>query len=284
MLEGPMQSIGRFFGSPAFKLALIAVLVLMLAIPLFSVWALVAERENRSHEVGNEVARSWGGPQAVVGPFLIVPYTTKVRVETGGKQVEQTQDRVAVFMPDTLDIKAKTASQLLHRSIYQVPVYSGELAVAGRFEAPDMGKVTADAIVVHWSEVTLALGLTDVSGLKQASALKIDGRGDLGFEPSVGRGIEHARNPQLAAEFPAHCRERVERGLRRFVGTLRKHLPCQIVPVDGTGFRDLRPQPIALRRQSNDGNGPNNGRHKNHRRPNPSPPRAKEPPHSCLQP
>ena len=186
MLEGPMQSIGRFFGSPAFKLALIAVLVLMLAIPLFSVWALVAERENRSHEVGNEVARSWGGPQAVVGPFLIVPYTTTVRVEAGGKQVEQTQDRVAVFMPDTLDIKAKTASQLLHRSIYQVPVYSGELALAGRFEAPDMGKVTADAIVVHWSEVTLALGLTDVSGLKQASALKIDGRGDLGFEPSVG--------------------------------------------------------------------------------------------------
>jgi inner membrane protein len=67
MTESLFSAVGRFIRSPAFKLALIGVLVLLLAIPLFSVWALVAERQNRSSEVGNEVARSWGGAQGLAG-------------------------------------------------------------------------------------------------------------------------------------------------------------------------------------------------------------------------
>lgn len=186
MPEGLLPSLGRFFRSPAFKLALIGLMVLLLGVPLLSVWALVGERENRSHEVANDVARSWGGQQSVTGPFLIVPYTVKVQVVSGDKQLEQTQSRLAVFLPDKVDFVARTTSQLLHRSIYEVPVYSGDLAVTGHFEAPDIAKIEPEAASVHWADAVFVLSLSDVSGLKQASPLSITGRGDAGFEPSVG--------------------------------------------------------------------------------------------------
>ena len=183
---GLFAALGRFVASPAFKLALIGFLVLLLGIPLVSVWALVSERESRSNDVATEVARSWGGQQAVTGPFLMVPYTVKVQVVSGDKQIEETQKRLAIFLPDTAAFSARTTSQVLHRSIYQVPVYVAEMAVSGRFEAPDISKVETGAAAVQWDEASLALGLSDVSGLKQASPMTIAGRGEAGFEPSLG--------------------------------------------------------------------------------------------------
>ena len=185
--EGLFAGFGRLIRSPAFKLVLIGFLVLLLAIPVFSVWALVAERQSRSSDVEREVARSWGGVQSFAGPFLIVPYTVKLPTQPGAnKTIEGTIDRIALFLPDRLDVSAKTASQVLHRSIYEVPVYTAELAARGHFDAPDMSLVAPDVVAVHWSDAALALGLSDVAGLKQASKLKIAGRGEAGFEPSIG--------------------------------------------------------------------------------------------------
>ena len=120
MAEGLFASFGRFLRSPAFKLALIGVLVLLLGAPLLSVWALVGEREGRSREAASDIARSWGGQQTVTGPFLIVPYSIKVRVVNGDKQIEETQGRLGVFLPDKVNIGAKTASQVLHLSLIHI--------------------------------------------------------------------------------------------------------------------------------------------------------------------
>jgi len=186
MPDGLLAALGRFFASPAFKLALIGILVLLLAGPLLSVWSLVGEREGRSREVAAEVARSWGGQQAINGPFLIVPYTVKVSVTAGDKQIEQTQGRLAVFLPDSAAFTAQTTSQVLHRSIYEVPVYNSDVSVSGHFEAPEIAKIEPEVASVHWADAVLALSLSDVSGLKKASALGMAGRGEVGFEPSIG--------------------------------------------------------------------------------------------------
>ena len=75
---------------------------------------------------------------------------------------------------------------MLHRSIYDVAVYTSFLDFEGSFAAPDIGEVVADAQAVRWRDAVLAVAVSDVSGLKEAASLNIDGSETLSFEPSIG--------------------------------------------------------------------------------------------------
>src|SRR5262249_3993971 len=141
-LFGAIQRLAR---SPAFKFFLIAFLILLLLVPLVLVVGLVSEREGRARQVEAEVARTWGATQQVSGPFLLVPYTLRVETMQGDKRIEQLQERRAVFLPERLDIKAEVASKVLHRSIFEVVVYTARVTFSGRFLAPDMSEAAADA-------------------------------------------------------------------------------------------------------------------------------------------
>jgi inner membrane protein len=185
-MEQLFAALQRLARSPAFKFFLIAFLILLLLVPLVLVFGLVSEREGRAREVEREVARIWGAAQQVSGPFLIVPYTVRLEVAQGDKRVEQMQERRAVFLPEQLDVKADISSKILHRSIYDVVVYTARVAFAGRFLVPEMSEVAADVQAVRWADATLALGLSDVSGLKEAASLTVNGQRQLPFAPSLG--------------------------------------------------------------------------------------------------
>jgi inner membrane protein len=185
-MEQAFSAAQRFARSPAFKFFLIAFLILLLLIPLALVFGLVNERESRARQVQGDVARVWGASQQISGPFLVVPYTVRLETVQGDKRVEQTQERRAVFLPEKLDIKAEAASKILHRSIYEVVVYTSKIAIEGSFLAPDMADVAADAQSVRWGDAVFALGISDVSGLKEAAALTLNGQQQLPFAPSIG--------------------------------------------------------------------------------------------------
>jgi inner membrane protein len=206
-LDSVVGSIRRFLSSPGFKFFLICGLILALMIPMLFVWLLVEERERRASDVRGEVAREWGESQFINGPVLIIPYTVKVVfTDKDGKQTETVQDRLAVFMPQALNISGKATTKVLHRSIYDVPVYTGILELKGRFEAPDFSEVAPDADTVRWKDAILAVAISDVSGLKSATAVTIDGTTQLPFEPSLGvlgeRGI-HMRLADATGLFTA---------------------------------------------------------------------------------
>lgn len=193
--------------SPAFKLCLIGFLIVLLLLPLAMAGALVSEREDRARGVRNEVARVWGQPQNLNGPFLIVPYTIKVETKDGDKRVESIVERRAVFTPEELEIAAGSTSQVLHRGLYDVNVYTAKVAVSGRFGSPDMTLVVADPQTIRWKDAVLVLGLSDVSGLKEAASVKIDGVKEIAFAPSIGiAGVEangiHARLTELGPAAP----------------------------------------------------------------------------------
>jgi len=69
-IGGPGFKIG-----PAFKLCLVAGLILVLLVPLLLVSQLIAEREQRADSVRHEVAGLWGEQQLINGPVLVVPYS-----------------------------------------------------------------------------------------------------------------------------------------------------------------------------------------------------------------
>ena len=179
-------SAGRVARSPAFKFFLISFLILLLLIPLLIVSGLVAEREGRSREVERDVARTWGGAQQLTGPFVVVPYMVRIETKDGDKIIAQTQERRAVFLPEDLTISGKGASKVLHRSIFDINVYTATLSVSGRFAAPDMSEIDPNAVSVRWRDAILVLALSDVAGLKEAATVTINGREQLPFAPSLG--------------------------------------------------------------------------------------------------
>ena len=185
------DALRRFSRSPAFKTFVIGTLILLLTIPLFMVWGLVQERENNAKSVRQDVARSWGDKQTVTGPFLIIPYTVLQIIERKDKRIEQEQVRHAVFLPEVLKVDGDARSQVLTRAIYDVTVYKARLALSGKFAAPDMKKLAPDALNVRWGDAVFALGLSNVSGLKETADLGLGDGVKLAFEPSMG--VEQGR-------------------------------------------------------------------------------------------
>jgi len=196
-------SLRQLFYSPGFKFFLIGFLILLLLIPLFMVMDLISEREGRSRQVKNEVARTWGGKQNLSGPYLVVPYAVMVEQTKGKETIERKVQRFGVFLPEDLKFDIKTKSKVLKRSIFDVNVYTADLALKGNFAAPDIRVIDPNAIDVRWNDAIVAVALSDVSGLKQSAALKVGGRTALKFEPSIGvsnsrqKGI-HARLRPIA--------------------------------------------------------------------------------------
>lgn len=181
------EGLSRVARSPGFKFFLICTLILLLGIPLAIIWFLVDEREGRANAVKNEIAEHWGAQQRLQGPFLVVPYRVKVVTTAYDKQTEHLEERRAVFLPDSLTVTGDTASEIRRRSIYDVTVYTAKLKLKGRFGTPDLRLIDQNVSSVRWSDATIVLGISDVSGLKEAATLVIDNKKRIPFEPSAGQ-------------------------------------------------------------------------------------------------
>jgi inner membrane protein len=143
---------------------------LILAIPLFSVYLLVYDRQSQSETARASIAQGWGGAQTIAGPFLVVPFldqATETVVE-GGRQVTRSRDvwRELVLSPETADLSTSLRPERRKRSIYEAVVYEAMLAGKARFALPaDLARygVTIDRLAFERAE--LRFGLSDARGL-----------------------------------------------------------------------------------------------------------------------
>src|SRR5438105_8972387 len=80
--------------TPGFKLGLAIAVAFVLTIPLFSVYLLAYDRESQSREATSSITAGWGGPQAMAGPLLVIPYraTTTETVVQNGQSVTRTNE------------------------------------------------------------------------------------------------------------------------------------------------------------------------------------------------
>lgn len=107
------------------KISFIAVLALLMLIPLSMVRKSVNERSYNYAETINDITKSWGASQMFTGPWLFYKYSI-------GTDKEKENVKAAIY-PDSLKYTVNTTSQVLHRSIYDVPVYTAELTIKGNF-------------------------------------------------------------------------------------------------------------------------------------------------------
>lgn len=168
-----------------FKLASVAVLILLLLIPLQMVRSVLRERLERRDEAVANITSSWGPDQKLVGPMLVIPYRHPVKVwkeQTGpggrSERVEVTEmmSAKAFFLPATLAIEGQVAPSELRRGIYEAVVYSGTFRITGEFGRPDLGSLNIEPQNVLWDDAEVTFAIPDLRGVKQTLALDWGGR------------------------------------------------------------------------------------------------------------
>jgi inner membrane protein len=157
------------------RVVLLAFLISLVLIPLYLVHDLVTERYERSQAVADEVASQWGQQQLIAGPVVTVPYLVHVQVVQDGAKVDQTQQRYANFLPDSLSITATAKTEKRYKSIYELLVYAADIHLTGRLPAPSFAGIHVPPGDILWDEATVAIGISDMGGIRQLT-LKLDGK------------------------------------------------------------------------------------------------------------
>jgi inner membrane protein len=166
------------------KLGGILVLALLLQIPLFMIRGLLDERHERRNEAVREITETWGRPQNIVGPMLVVPYRVPRVVEketvVNGRTVRTTEERMgdayACFLPEELTIDGDIDPAKRHRGIYEAVVYTSHLKLSGRFAALDLKPLGLAPEALQWSRAWVAFGISDLRGTRETLKLVWDGQ------------------------------------------------------------------------------------------------------------
>ena len=163
----------RFEGerTPGFKLFLAILIGAALAIPLFSVWLLVYDRQTQSEEATASITEGWGGPQAISGPVMVIPYRTTASetVIENGQSVTRSRDVMPelTLAPEVAELSTEVAPERRKRSIYEAVVYDAKLAGSARFAFPaDLARHGVAIENMDLTRAELRFGVSDPRGLR----------------------------------------------------------------------------------------------------------------------
>lgn len=171
----PKNETKSWFGeSVLLKLGLIAILTVILLLPSNWITVLIAERQNRQDEVIKEISDKWSGSQFLQGPVLILPYKTIVSMkDSTGKSSFKEQLTNIYILPEMLNITSKVDPEILHRGIFDAVVYNTKLNVNGKFSPLELKKSGTNPAMVQWDKAKIAIGITDLKGLKNNPEIKL---------------------------------------------------------------------------------------------------------------
>jgi inner membrane protein len=157
------------------RVSFFILLVLIMLVPLNMVAGVIEERGYTKRAVEEEIGAQWGPAQSIGGPVLVVPYeVSRVQVNTNGEAKTVVETRYAAFTPEELRISATTGVQKRYKSIYEMLVYGADVAIAGRFAAPDFSQLGVTPTAIAWDQASLVLGL---SGVRAVNAAKLTAAG-----------------------------------------------------------------------------------------------------------
>lgn len=155
----------EFYGTPTAKLIIIAIIGLILLIPQSFTTNLIHERQSRLAEAEEEVTDKWSRAQTFIGPYIAVPYTHYQIVKGKDGEKKIAEKRTAYFFPDELDITGKIDAQSLQRGIFDIVVYTTQLAFEATFEQLTPNKLGLSDDQMSWEDSYLVLTIDDLRGI-----------------------------------------------------------------------------------------------------------------------
>jgi inner membrane protein len=202
-----------------FKMAGVAVLILLLLVPLSMVRSVLRERLGRRNDAVADITSSWGRDQKLAGPVLIVPYRYAAKSwkeqPTASGRIEKVEvvDMVtanAYFLPTNLTVSGDIKPMQLRRGIYLAVVYTGKLEFAGEFARPDFARLRIKPEEVMWDDALVAFAIPDLRGVKETLNLQwgekshplLPGSKLGGFQSGVQSGVFAAVGDLRGGEAP----------------------------------------------------------------------------------
>ena len=179
-------------GTPAFKLLIAIAIAAALAIPIFMVWFQVYDRRSQSEQATASITAGWGGPQAMTGPILVIPYrdTATETVVENGQSVTRSRDvmRELSLAPETAQVSTDLRPELRRRSIYEAVVYEARVSGSARFALPpDLNRSGVSLEQMDLSRAELRFGMSDPRGLGPNPSVSAGGS-VLRLQPGGGSG------------------------------------------------------------------------------------------------
>ncbi|MGY3945082.1 cell envelope integrity protein CreD [Aeromonas tecta] len=176
------------------KIVLLLLLSLLLMIPVHSIMELNRERQAYRSQAIHSIMASSSGPQRLLGPVLVQPYTRAVTVEQDGKHFVRQERVYRYLLPDQLDVRANMEIAPRKLGIYQAQVYQTRLSLSGRLPAnlndkllvadnPDLRFDGADPALVP-GKPYLSLVLSDARGINSVPELRL-GEARIPFAPGA---------------------------------------------------------------------------------------------------
>lgn len=169
----------------------IGLLGLMLLMPLGMIEDQIHDRMGYRRIAKASIAQSWTGPQEVIGPILMVPYTVEWQTKVWDKEAEQYKDvtrsreDLLALVPDVLSIDSDVTTELRQRGIFSVPVYTSEHRFSGVFDLAPVQALKAGDDFKAYGKPYLAIHIADIRGIAKQPSLTWDGE-QLTFDSGSG--------------------------------------------------------------------------------------------------
>ncbi len=166
--------------SPAAKLGWAILVGLLLAIPLFTVWLLVYDRQQQSQFAQASIAEGWGGQQVIGGPVLVIPYRATVTetVTEGSQQITRSRQlwQELTLSPEISELSTEIRPERRQRSIYEAVLYEAEVTGRARFTMPqDMARFNVAPADMDFGRAELRFHISDPRGLGANPRVTIGG-------------------------------------------------------------------------------------------------------------
>ena len=181
--NGPTPSpIDRLMNSQFTRLLVIGFLVLILQIPTVMLFGIINERQNLRQTAIEDVTSKWGKEQTLVGPRLMVPYIKR----SGTAEKPKTEQKIATFLPEDLQINGKMETDTRKRGLFEVPVYTLKLEMKGNFEPLDFTPWGVKQEDVLWDRSELAVQISDTRAISDQVNLQWN-KAKIPFNPGLGK-------------------------------------------------------------------------------------------------
>jgi len=217
------------WNSRLLRLLVVGVLASLLFIPVAAIDGLIRERMTQRDAAHEEVTATWGGPQHIAGPVLIVPYDRVSLVTQKDGRVEEVRKSYRLrVLPEEVAIDSKVQTELRRRGMYQITLFTADTEFSGSFAKPDLAGLGVNADDVYWDRAELVVELTDPRALRQQVNLTW-GKQTRSFEPGAGDQRSLAGTSRRGIHAPVH----VAPGVTRFAFRLAH-----------AGSRELRVAPV----------------------------------------
>lgn len=174
------------------KIFLLLLLSLLLMVPVQSIMELNRERQIYRNQAIHSIMASSSGPQRLMGPIIVQPYTRSVTVEQEGKRFVRQEQIYRYLLPEQLDIKANMEVTPRKLGIYQAQVYQTRLTLSGRLPTRQSLLNDATSPLGETAELVagkpyLSLVLSDARGINSVPELQL-GTQRIPFAPGARLG------------------------------------------------------------------------------------------------